>query len=1199
MPPYIPRARDGEQLICEGCNEWLKRAAAFKKVAELHNPTAQLQGRNGSEWFHGSAHDFDDFGHPGGFHWNTLLGHHFTAEHEIAERFAHKEYSGNDDDIYDDEPAQHIVHAKLHIRRPKTYRSEHDMDQEAYEYEHARGNHIDKHLSDPEDHDEDEDFWFDHDYSDRGDPESYRGDSKTHYSPNDMDHGYYRNQRTFHPVATGWLNSHPDKENIAARFKQRLKDQGYDGIVYGNAFEQSRTKGPKHLDHYAHPPFEMPEVGEHNTKVPQHSISAIAFEPHQIEITQHHYGNDCKSPEQVERERKRDTALPHYETGHTQPYLPDMDSLHLTHAASKTAKVHTWKGLAYGPEGGYIEKEYQVEGPLYHGGRARVSEGDLITPGRKTNPWGDEGPKSKHVFFTTNADTAASYAQQANGHLYEVEPTGEFSMDYNGDDYKSKHPLRVVRKVPKEEWPGWAKQGKTAEMSEERKAEIERIRQERKNRPRRPAGQPREDMFSRYFTPIPEEELEEQKRAREPKSERIDDRTYSIGDVSRHYDWEGFDPYEIEHLVHQPEHAQFTREDVPVKSLRHVNEHGELVHPPSYQDIAGQDEDEQERLSELEHGMDEDSSIPPIVVVRDGEHHIIADGSHRAAIHAKRGHTHIPAFVTERTIMPKTGDMGAGGPDPFEREASRMASKYPWPHVEGPNGEPDEFPGSGIKQPRHSADMPVPLYHGTSAKFEPGDLISPGHPGNFVRRMKHVYVTESAEGAQQYGWSGLGSGWDKTKGNEQERHPRVYEVRPTGPYGHRSDAKGEYWASEDPFEVVREVWHHKPKQASLTMLADWDDDDDEQPEWCEDCNEDHTEDEGHRECNACGERHEDYEEKERHESTMTNWDEVYPSLNNTVHRVLPHMRLPDHVHEVVHDESRPIHERGQALLDHVNSEHGHKLGMHWSDVFGEGRGYGADKFAGVGGGDSGDTQVVLHARKPDRDDIETDPDTLDDHQVYGYDVHDENEVPIQQRARVHVTGVSWRPGGYHQKWRRHDLKEPIKMTAKNLPSLRTIAHDATENQAIRHCPFCGGGKIIGRADGSIECEFCHSFFTVQVQPQYPNFPQTMNGMPQQIPGMPGQVETPGGAPSGFPGDEMDAEGGFPPGDGEDDAEAGAEDDAEGDSDDAPPFAKKESFRTTTGALLGEDDYARHLAIRFSPNRDEMIARIRAEREGEQ
>jgi rifampin ADP-ribosyltransferase len=84
------------------------------------------------------------------------------------------------------------------------------------------------------------------------------------------------------------------------------------------------------------------------------------------------------------------------------------------------------------------------------------------------------------------------------------------------------------------------------------------------------------------------------------------------------------------------------------------------------------------------------------------------------------------------------------------------------------------------------------FYHGSNQKLASGALIEPGHPGNFVRSMKHVYMTTQPEGTPEYkGARGYGQ--------------HVYEVRPTGPFGHRSDAKGIEWASEFPLRVVREV----------------------------------------------------------------------------------------------------------------------------------------------------------------------------------------------------------------------------------------------------------------------------------------------------------------------------------------------------------------------------------------------------------
>jgi GNAT superfamily N-acetyltransferase len=116
--------------------------------------------------------------------------------------------------------------------------------------------------------------------------------------------------------------------------------------------------------------------------------------------------------------------------------------------------------------------------------------------------------------------------------------------------------------------------------------------------------------------------------------------------------------------------------------------------------------------------------------------------------------------------------------------------------VTNPSGETTEhyndLMGSGIKQHRHHEDMPVPLYHGMNRPLE-GDQIEPGRPGNFVKRMKHVYMTEDPNEARNYAGA---------KGT-------VYEVQPTGWYGHRSDAKGLNWASEHPLNIVREVPHEE------------------------------------------------------------------------------------------------------------------------------------------------------------------------------------------------------------------------------------------------------------------------------------------------------------------------------------------------------------------------------------------------------
>jgi len=108
----------------------------------------------------------------------------------------------------------------------------------------------------------------------------------------------------------------------------------------------------------------------------------------------------------------------------------------------------------YGPEGAYIAHLQVIPGPCYHGGRARVRAGDLISPGHRTNSWGDERGRADWVYFATEPATAAAYAQATGGHLYQVAPSGEVHSDGSGGDgsYRSQFPLLVIRRVPPDEW---------------------------------------------------------------------------------------------------------------------------------------------------------------------------------------------------------------------------------------------------------------------------------------------------------------------------------------------------------------------------------------------------------------------------------------------------------------------------------------------------------------------------------------------------------------------------------------------------------------------------------------------------------------------------------------------------------------------------------------------------------------------------
>lgn len=95
-------------------------------------------------------------------------------------------------------------------------------------------------------------------------------------------------------------------------------------------------------------------------------------------------------------------------------------------------------------------------GPFYHGTRADLQAGDLLTAGGNSN-YKDE-LKMNHIYFTANLNGAGLAAALAKGEgrerVYIVEPTGEFENDPNLTDkkfpgnlarsYRSREPLRII-----------------------------------------------------------------------------------------------------------------------------------------------------------------------------------------------------------------------------------------------------------------------------------------------------------------------------------------------------------------------------------------------------------------------------------------------------------------------------------------------------------------------------------------------------------------------------------------------------------------------------------------------------------------------------------------------------------------------------------------------------------------------------------
>jgi rifampin ADP-ribosylating transferase len=99
------------------------------------------------------------------------------------------------------------------------------------------------------------------------------------------------------------------------------------------------------------------------------------------------------------------------------------------------------------------------EGPFFHGTKADLQVGELLTAGFRSN----YRPEivMNHVYFTALRDGAGLSAELAPGdgapRVYVVEPTGAFENDPNVTDkkfpgnptrsYRSSEPLRVVGEV--------------------------------------------------------------------------------------------------------------------------------------------------------------------------------------------------------------------------------------------------------------------------------------------------------------------------------------------------------------------------------------------------------------------------------------------------------------------------------------------------------------------------------------------------------------------------------------------------------------------------------------------------------------------------------------------------------------------------------------------------------------------------------
>ncbi len=163
-----------------------------------------------------------------------------------------------------------------------------------------------------------------------------------------------------------------------------------------------------------------------------------------------------------------------------------------------------------------------------------------------------------------------------------------------------------------------------------------------------------------------------------------------------------------------------------------------------------------------------------------------------------------------------------------------------------------------------------------------------------------------------------------------------------------------------------------------------------------------------------------------------------------------------------------------------------------------------------------------------------------------------------------------------------------------------VAHDSGDGADINHCPFCGSGSVIGGHSGTVECEFCHRFFTVQVQPEFRGMPQTIDGQPYNVPGMPGQGPDAGAAGqerADQAGDALTGEDPDAPGSEATDPAAGPPEAAKPAEEKAAkpnPFAAKALLVTKEGVALPGEAYLQHLALSFADDREAVLAQVKAE-----
>lgn len=174
-------------------------------------------------------------------HWNTDLGAHFTSLKAVARGFA----GGGGVRGMTAKPSMgRVLHAGLHMSNPAVFADEREMGAHAARWAHKEGYRFHSPFGDAkepvnEDHYDElrhGNYW--HEDEDGETPYEHLGNYSGAHPEHMVDidkHGVQPRHTQEH--LDQYLANHPNREEITTGWKNHLKSQGHDGILYGNTLE--------------------------------------------------------------------------------------------------------------------------------------------------------------------------------------------------------------------------------------------------------------------------------------------------------------------------------------------------------------------------------------------------------------------------------------------------------------------------------------------------------------------------------------------------------------------------------------------------------------------------------------------------------------------------------------------------------------------------------------------------------------------------------------------------------------------------------------------------------------------------------------------------------------------------------------------------------------------------------------------------